>query len=53
MSSTNRSRVRNEHIADYYVTPIPEIEKFLKELNKIYGYHLNFGNILDPCAGGG
>lgn len=52
MSSTNRSRARDGHIADYYVTPINEIEKFLKEFNKIYGYHLNFGNILDPCAGG-
>lgn len=52
MSSTNRSRARDEHIADYYITPIAEIEKFLKEFNKIYGYQLNFGNILDPCAGG-
>lgn len=52
MSSTNRSRIRDNHIADYYVTPISEIEKFLKELNKIYDYQLNFGRILDPCAGG-
>ncbi|PYG88485.1 hypothetical protein LY28_01334 [Ruminiclostridium sufflavum DSM 19573] len=50
MSSTNRSMVRNE--ADYYRTPVIEIERFLIEFNKLYGYHLNYGNILDPCAGG-
>lgn len=52
MSSTNRSDARNQHIADYYVTPVPEIEKFLQEFEKIYGYHLWHGKILDPCAGG-
>lgn len=52
MSSTNRSNSRDYHISDYYRTPIAEIEKFLLEFNKIYGYHLNFGKILDPCAGG-
>lgn len=45
MSSTNRSEARKQHIADYYVTPINEIEKFLKNISID-------GKILDPCAGG-
>lgn len=45
MSSTNRSSARKEHVADYYVTPVTEIEKFLKHI------HIK-GKILDPCAGG-
>ena len=28
MSSTNRSNARKEHIADYYRTPIADIESF-------------------------
>jgi hypothetical protein len=52
LSSTNRSNARDNHVADYYITPVCEIERFLKELEKIYGYHLHFGKILDPCAGG-
>jgi len=52
MSSTNRSRVRDTHIADYYITPTDEISKFLKEFNKVDSYHLKYGKILDPCAGG-
>ena len=52
MSSTNRSKAREEHVADYYVTPINDINLFLKELEITYGYQLNFGKILDPCAGG-
>ena len=52
MSSTNRSKARDSHIADYYITPVTEIEKFLQEFEKIYGYHLCHGKILDPCAGG-
>jgi hypothetical protein len=52
MSSTNRSNARDEHVADYYITPIPEIEKFLGEFEKVYGYQLHHGRILDPCAGG-
>lgn len=50
MSSTNRNSNRNEH--DYYKTPVSEIKNFLKEFKKIYGYHLHFTDILDPCAGG-
>ena len=34
MSSTNRSNARKEHVADYYVTPIQDIELFLKEFDK-------------------
>ena len=45
MSSTNRSQARKEHIADYYITPVTEIEKFLRNINLS-------GEILDPCAGG-
>lgn len=53
MSSTNRGAPRSEH--DYYVTPIPEIEKFLfawqRELAATEGVPLPM-SILDPCAGG-
>lgn len=52
MSSTNRSNARNEHIADYYVTPIHAIELFLKEFNKRVNLDWNNAKILDPCAGG-
>jgi hypothetical protein len=52
MSSTNRSNARDSHIADYYVTPIAEIHKFLVELDNLYNYLLCTGKILDPCAGG-
>lgn len=34
MSSTNRSNARNEHITDYYVTPVKDIELFLKKFDK-------------------
>lgn len=53
MSSTNRSKARESHVADYYVTPVCEIEKFLNEFlldediarpDKLL--------TLDPCAGG-
>ena len=54
MSSTNRSKARNAHVSDYYVTNINEIVKFLKAFNKIEPFVLNSENtyILDPCAGG-
>lgn len=53
ISSTNRSNAREEHIADYYVTPIQDIELFLKEFKKVTP-NLNWTElqILDPCAGG-
>ncbi len=51
MSSTNRGYER--HKADFYVTPIHEIEKFLGEFIKVEGNIFeNALNILDPCAGG-
>ena len=35
MSSTNRSNARNEHISDYYKTPIVDIKSFFAELDKV------------------
>lgn len=51
MSSTNRSNSRNEHIADYYVTPINDIILFINEFKHIESNIANL-NILD-CASGG
>lgn len=55
MSSTLRSKdhnFRREGIADYYVTPIPVIESFLKHFFKVNGLKPEELTILDPCAGG-
>lgn len=52
MSSTNRSNARDSHIADYYVTPIADIELFLKEFDKRVKLDWNSIKIIDPCAGG-
>lgn len=52
MSSTNRSNARAEHTADYYVTPIKDIELFLKAFDKEINIDWNTIKILDPCAGG-
>lgn len=49
MSSTNRGRDRSLH--DYYVTPVPAIEHFLKHFLKHEPGALD-GVVLDPCAGG-
>jgi len=51
MSSTNRSNAREEHIADYYVTPVDKIEEFLKPFLKIENISKDI-KILDPCGGG-
>lgn len=51
MSSTNRSNTRDSHIADYYVTPVDEVFKFLNEMTQAEPNILQ-GNILDSCAGG-
>lgn len=51
MSSTNRSNARQEHIADYYRTPIVDIEKFMSELDKVITIDMDKCT-LDPCAGG-
>jgi len=47
MSSTLRGYER--HQLDYYVTPIDQIIKFIKEFKKVEKLK---GFILDPCAGG-
>lgn len=54
MSSTNRSKERDKHIADYYVTPIKDIELFLRKFDDVYKNYLmwQYMNILDPCGGG-
>lgn len=52
ISSTNRSNARDKHIADYYVTPIPDVELFLKEFDKRIKIEWNKVKIIDPCAGG-
>lgn len=50
MSSTNRSSARDSHVADYYVTPVKNINDFIVNFHKDYG---SLGNLLlDPCAGG-
>jgi hypothetical protein len=51
MSSTNRSEARNEHIADYYKTPIDKIVEFLNAFTS-HEPNLMGGSTLDPCAGG-
>ena len=52
LSSTNRSNARDSHISDYYVTPIADIELFLKEFDKRVKLDWNKIKIIDPCAGG-
>ena len=52
MSSTNRSNERDKHVADYYVTPIADIELFLKEFNDKAKLDWNNIKIIDCCAGG-
>lgn len=52
MSSTNRgSNFRDEHVSDYYVTPVAEVERFLKRIIELEPGFLD-GRILDPAAGG-
>lgn len=51
LSSTNRSDARDTHIADYYVTPVKDIEIFLGELDKTITIDMDKCT-LDPCAGG-
>ena len=52
MSSTNRHNADKRHIADYYVTPIPDIELFLRELDKRVCLQWDKRKIIDCCAGG-
>jgi type I restriction-modification system DNA methylase subunit len=51
MSSTKRSKSRDSHVADYYVTPIQSVVKFLNDI-QTYEPNIFKGKILDPCAGG-
>jgi hypothetical protein len=55
MSSTNRSKAREDHLSDYYVTPVQSILDFLMEFDSDFP-ELSFTGgdkkILDPCAGG-
>lgn len=51
MSSTNRSKASSRHIADYYVTPVSDIQAFLSAFLQDEPDALS-GLILDPCAGG-
>lgn len=50
MSSTNRGYDR--HKSDYYITPVGEIEKFIKEIQVTIPDIFQYDRILDPCAGG-
>lgn len=52
MSSTNRSNARDSHISDYYVSPIEDVELFLKEFDKRVKLEWNNIKIVDCCAGG-
>jgi hypothetical protein len=55
MSSTNRSKLREEHKEDYYVTPQWCVREFLNAWEKDYCKVSNLQSdalILDPCAGG-
>ena len=52
MSSTNRHNADKRHIADYYVTPVDDIELFLRELDKRVCLQWDKRKIIDCCAGG-
>lgn len=50
MSSTNRSKVRESHVADYYVTPINSIKDFFDKADGVIDF--DFSCVVDCCAGG-
>lgn len=52
MSSTNRRNSKERHISDYYVTPVEDVELFLREFDKRVKLDWRHSRILDPCAGG-
>ena len=52
MSSTKRSNVRLSHAAEYYITPVKDIELFLSSFNDVVKIDWKNDFILDPCAGG-
>lgn len=51
MSSTNRSKARDAHVSDYYVTPVDSIVLFLNDFKRCEEINES-ASILDPCAGG-
>ena len=52
MSSTKRSNSRDGHIADYYTTPVKDVELFLKAFNDKIQFDWNNSIIVDSTAGG-
>ncbi|RHQ81966.1 hypothetical protein [Clostridium sp. AF22-10] len=52
MSSTKRSNSRDGHIADYYTTPVKDVELFLKAFNDKIPFDWNNSIIVDSTAGG-
>ena len=52
ISSTNRSRARESHISDYYVTPVEDVLLFLRAFSDAENIIWGKLHILDPCAGG-
>ena len=52
MSSTNRTTARLSHPSDYYITPVKDIELFLKNFDEVVKIDWESEFILDPCAGG-
>ena len=52
MSSTKRSNSRDGHIADYYTTPVKDVELFLKAFNDKISFDWNNSIIVDSTAGG-
>jgi hypothetical protein len=51
VSSTNRSNTRQKHIADYYRTPIHDIENFFSNLDNTIT--LDMDKCTLDCAAGG
>lgn len=59
MSSTNRSKLREEHKEDYYVTPQWCVREFLRawendnsRVSRVSNVAPKHSLVLDPCAGG-
>lgn len=52
ISSTNRSKARESHVSDYYITPIEDIKLFIKAFSETENVSWENMKILDPCAGG-
>lgn len=52
MSSTNRSKARDAHKSDYYVTPVNSIIDFIYNVDLNHGLFSEDLKYLDCCAGG-